>query len=212
MMIKKIKLTSILNILCDIYPDVNTQLYHKNEFELLIATILSAQCTDKQVNHVTRTLFKKYSSPKDFTTASPEAVEKIIHSTGFFRNKAKNIINCSKMLINEYDGQVPDTLDELVRLPGVGRKTANVVLSCAYNKPAIAVDTHVARISGRLGLTEYKNPVKIEFDLMKAIPIENWNCFSMQLILLGRSFCKARKPDCLKCPIQLFCCYTNKIL
>ena len=177
-----------------------------------MATILSAQCTDKQVNSVTTDLFNHLTTPRDFASVSNEALEELIRPTGYFRNKAKNIKNCSKSLLEKYDGQVPQTLDELVKLPGVGRKTANVVLGSAFNIPGIVVDTHVARISKRLGLTKSNNPVKIEYDLMEIIPRENWNVFSLQLIYFGRAICKARKPLCPTCPIYDLCDFPDKIL
>ena len=202
----------IRKILREIYPEVKTQLRHANPFQLLVATILSAQCTDKQVNGVTKELFKKLRTPHDFASVSNEALEALIRPTGYFRNKAKNIKNCSKSLLEKYDGQVPQTLDELVKLPGVGRKTANVVLGSAFNIDGIVVDTHVARISKRLGLTNSNNPVKIEYDLMEIIPKKNWNVFSLQLIYFGRAICKARKPLCPICPIYDLCDFPDKIL
>jgi len=208
----KTRVAEILKILKATYPDVKTQLRHANPFQLLMATILSAQCTDKQVNGVTKELFKKLRTPHDFASASNETIENLIRPTGYFRNKAKNIKNCSKSLLEKYDGQVPQTLNELVKLPGVGRKTANVVLGSVFNIPGIVVDTHVARISKRLGLTESNNPVKIEYDLMEIIPRENWNVFSLQLIYFGRAICKARKPLCPTCPLYDLCDFPDKIL
>ena len=207
----KARSAKIQHILKTTYPDVKTQLRNANPFELLVATILSAQCTDKQVNRVTKDLFNRLKTPQDFASASNETIEALIRSTGYFRNKAKNIKNCSKSLLEKYDGQVPQSLDELVKLPGVGRKTANVVLGSAFNIPGIVVDTHVARISKRLGLTESNNPVKIEYDLMKIIPREEWNVFSLQLIYFGRAICKARKPACPTCPLYDLCDFPDKI-
>jgi len=207
----KTRVAKILKILKATYPEVKTQLRHANPFQLLVATILSAQCTDKQVNGVTNELFKKLRTPYDFASASNETIEKLIRPTGYFRNKAKNIKNCSKSLLEKHDGQVPQTLDELIKLPGVGRKTANVVLGSVFNIPGIVVDTHVARISKRLGLTESNNPVKIEYDLMDIIPRKNWNVFSLQLIYFGRAICKARKPLCPTCPLYDLCDYPDKI-
>jgi endonuclease III len=207
----KARSAKIQHILKITYPDVKTQLRNANPFELLVATILSAQCTDKQVNHVTKDLFNRLKTPQDFAGASNETIEELIRSTGYFRNKAKNIKNCSKSLLEKYGGQVPQTLDELVKLPGVGRKTANVVLGSAFNIPGIVVDTHVARISKRLGLTENNNPVKIEYDLMEIIPREEWNVFSLQLIYFGRAICKARKPACPTCPLYDLCEFPDKI-
>ena len=193
-----------------LYPEVKTQLDHRNAFELLVATILSAQCTDKQVNNVTTALFQKLKTPAEFAGAPLEEIENLIHATGFFRNKAKNIKNCAGMLRDRYAGQVPDTLEELVKLPGVGRKTANVVLGAAFDTPGIVVDTHVGRISQRLGLTENSDPVKIEFDLMQIIPKKDWSDYSLRLIYFGREYCKARKPECPTCPLDKICPYPEK--
>ena len=191
------------------FPNVKTQLKHRDPFELLVATMLSAQCTDKQVNSVTKELFKNLKTPHDFANASNKTIEELIRPTGFFRNKAKNIKNSSRILIEKHKGNVPDSLDELIKLPGVGRKTANVVLGYAFGIPGIAVDTHVSRISKRLGLTENIDPVKIEFDLMKIIPKKDWSDFSLQVIYFGRAICKARKPDCNICPLTDKCQYFN---
>jgi endonuclease-3 len=185
-------------------------LYYKNPFELLAATILSAQCTDKQVNTVTKVLFEKLKTPKDFAKVSLETLEELVRPTGFFRNKAKSIKKCASMLVENYDSEVPSRLDELVKLPGVGRKTANVVLGAAFGIQGIVVDTHVGRISKRLGLTENKDPVKIEFDLMEIIPQKEWSDFSLQLIFFGRAVCKARKPACPTCPLYDLCDFPDK--
>ena len=210
-MIKDRKRTDkIRKILRTTYPEVKTQLDYQNPFQLLIATILSAQCTDKQVNRVTRTLFKKLPTPKAFADAPITMIEKLIHSTGFFRNKAKNIQSCATALIERHKGHVPGTLDALVKLPGVGRKTANVVLGAAFNIPGIVVDTHVSRISQRLELTDHKDPVKIEFDLMEQMPKRAWNDFSLHLIYFGRETCSARKPKCGFCPMEKLCAYPDK--
>jgi len=203
-------ITEIRRILKAAYPNVKTQLNHKTPFELLVATILSAQCTDKQVNKVTIPLFKKLKTPFDFAEVPKEALEELIHSTGFFRNKTKNIIQCSQMLIDQHKGIVPDTLEELVKLPGVGRKTANVILGAAFNTPGIVVDTHVGRIAGRLGLTKNKDPVKIEFDLMEIIPENDWSDFSLRLVYFGRAVCMARKPACTSCPLLQLCLFPDK--
>jgi endonuclease-3 len=192
------------------YPDVKTQLDYKTPFQLLVATILSAQCTDRQVNRVTPALFHTLSSPQDFAGADIETIEKLIHSTGFYHNKARNIRLCSEMLVNRYNGKVPDTLEALIQLPGVGRKTANVVLGAAFGKPGIVVDTHVARISLRLGLTLNQDPEKIEMDLMALIPKKSWNAFCLRLIYFGREICKARKPACPSCPLLKLCPYPDK--
>jgi endonuclease-3 len=201
----KARSNKIRSVLRKIYPEVKTQLLHQNPFQLLVATILSAQCTDKQVNQVTPVLFKHLKSPADFAAAHLKSIENLIRPTGFFRNKAKSIKNCSKALLARHDGKVPQTLDELVKLPGVGRKTANVVLGAAFGISGVVVDTHVARISARLGLTENKDPVKIEFDLMKIVPKHAWNEFSLQLIFFGRETCIARKPRCPACPLNNLC-------
>lgn len=200
----------INRILKAAYPEVKTQLHCRNPFELLVATILSAQCTDNQVNAVTATLFQKLRSPADFAAAPRDEIEAFIRPTGYFRNKAKNIKNCSRMLVEKYNGKVPGRLDELVALPGVGRKTANVVLGAAFGIPGIVVDTHVGRISKRLGLTENSDPVKVEFDLMKIIPQKDWSDFSLRLIFFGRETCKARKPRCPGCPLNSLCPYPDK--
>ncbi len=192
------------------YTEVKTQLDYKNPFELLVATILSAQCTDRQVNIVTKTLFKKLKTPYDFAVAPAEFVEQLIRPTGYFRNKAKNIINCSKAIIEKFNGEVPADLEMLTQLPGVGRKTANVVLGAAFGIPGIVVDTHVSRISQRLGFSVNKDPVRIEFDLMKIIPVKEWNDFCLHLIYFGREICKARKPLCPDCPITKLCDYKYK--
>ena len=203
----KARVKKIRKVLKTTYPNVKTQLNHRNPFQLLVSTILSAQCTDKQVNGVTKGLFNKLATPYHFAGARNETIEKLIRSTGCYRNKAKNIKNCSAILVKKYKGMVPETLDELVKLPGVGRKTANVVLGAAFGIPGIAVDTHVARIAKRLGLTENNDPVKIEFDLMKIVPKKEWSDFSLRLIYFGRAICKARNPICPSCPLYELCLY-----
>ena len=207
----KEKADKIRQILCTTYPDVKTQLDFKTPFQLLVATILSAQCTDKQVNQVTPILFLQLASPQDFAEADVETIEKLIRPTGFYHNKARNIRLCSEMLINRFHGMVPDTLEDLIQLAGVGRKTANVVLGAAFGKPGIVVDTHVARISGRLGLTLNQYPEKIEMDLMMLIPKKSWNEFCLRLIYFGRAICKARKPGCVSCPLLHLCPYSLQI-
>jgi endonuclease-3 len=207
----KARALKIQHILKKTYPEVKTQLHHANPFQLLVSTMLSAQCTDKQVNQVTKVLFQHLKTPKDFASASNETLETLIRPTGYFRNKARNIKNCSKYLLEKYDGRVPQTLDQLVGLPGVGRKTANVVLGSAFNIPGMVVDTHVARISKRLGFTVSDNPVKIEYDLMEIIPEKNWSDFSLQLIYFGRTVCTARKPACPTCPLYDLCDFPDKI-
>ena len=201
------RVKKILKILDITYPVVVTQLKHKNPFQLLVATILSAQCTDKQVNSVTGALFRRFPNPRAMAGARITELEKLIHSTGFYKNKAKNIQACARDLEDRFGGKVPDSLEQLVTLPGVGRKTANVVLGAAFGIPGMVVDTHVARLSGRLGFTDQKDPVKIEFDLMALIPKKRWNDLSLQLIYHGRAICMARRPNCPECPLLSLCPY-----
>ncbi len=205
MTLSKSKITKILETLNSRYPVVETQLTHKSPFQLLTATILSAQCTDNQVNKVTQNLFAKYPEPEDIANAPIKDIKSIIFSTGFYNNKAKNIIGCANALLKEFDGKVPSKIEKLVKLPGVGRKTANVVLSTIFNMPAIVVDTHVLRISNRLGLTLKKDPVKVEFDLMKKLPKDKWSDFSLWMIYFGREICDAKKPKCSDCPLADVC-------
>jgi endonuclease-3 len=209
-MTPKTRAERIRRILKDRYPEAITPLFHKTPFQLLVATILSAQCTDNQVNKVTRELYKHLKAPDDFARARVGTIEKFIRSTGFYHNKARNIKNCSKMILENHGGRVPRTLEELVRLPGVGRKTANVVLGAVFDTPGIVVDTHVGRISQRLGFTAHKDPVKIEFDLMKIIPRNDWSDFSLRLVFFGREICSARKPGCPKCPLKKLCPWPDK--
>jgi endonuclease III len=188
------------------YPDARTELDWKNPLELLVATMLSAQTTDVQVNRVTQSLFAKYRTAEDYAHADPSELEEDIRPTGFYRNKARSLRNMADALVEEHGGEVPSNMRELVALPGVGRKTANVVLGNAFGvDEGIVVDTHVRRVSGRLGLTENKDPVKIEQDLMKVVPQEDWTVFSHLLILHGRRTCKARKPDCPNCILNDIC-------
>lgn len=188
------------------YPDAYCELTHKNPYELLIATILSAQCTDERVNKVTPELFKNYGTPQAMADAPVEKIEDLIKSTGFYKNKAKNIKQCSQDICNKHHGEVPQDVDSLVALAGVGRKTANVVLGVAFQIPnGIVVDTHVSRISQRLGLTKNKTPEKIEQDLLKIVPKKNWIKISHQMIFLGRQICKARNPQCDVCPLNPIC-------
>jgi len=201
----KNRIMEIRNRLKAKYPHVKTQLNHKNGFQLLVATILSAQCTDRQVNSVTPILFSKLATPEDFAAVPIERLEAMVRSTGFYKNKARHIQNCARSLIENFNGRVPDNIEDLTRLPGVGRKTANVVLGSAFGVPAMVVDTHVTRISKRLGLTKHKDATKIEFDLVKIIPKEDWNDFSLWLIYFGRAVCKARKPDCPNCFLEDLC-------
>jgi endonuclease-3 len=203
------RIKQIWPVLTKTYPEAKTALRFKNPLQLLIATILSAQCTDVRVNMVTKDLFKKYKSVADFSKADIKQIESDIKSTGFYHNKAVSIKGCCTAIKNQHGGKVPDTMDELVKLPGVGRKTANVVLGNAFGKPAIACDTHVIRLSRRLGLSENSDPVKLEFDLAEIVPKAIWTIFSHALILHGRNICKARKPDCKNCPISKYCPSVN---
>lgn len=200
------KVNEIVALLKSNYPDVKIALDFSNPLELLIATILSAQSTDKQINKVTKTLFKKYRTPQDYVKASQHELERDIYSTGFYRNKAKNIKKLCEILVNDFNSKVPDTMDELVTLPGVARKTANIVLSSAFGKiEGIAVDTHVKRVSARLGLTKNTDPEKIEKDLMKIIPRSEWDVFALRLIQHGRETCDAKKPECEVCFLNKVC-------
>lgn len=195
----------ILTVLNGEYPDAKTPLRHKNPVQLLIATILSAQCTDARVNMVTPQLFKEFKTAKDFALAKQVKLEGLIRSTGFYKNKAKSIIGCSKGLVEKYGGKVPPSLEDLVQLPGIGRKTANVVLGECFDIPGVVVDTHVKRLSARLGLTKNIDPEKIEQDLMKILPKKDWKLFSLLLIFHGRQICSARKPKCSECKINKHC-------
>lgn len=201
----KSDIVKIMDILNQYYPDVKCSLDHDNPLELLTATILSAQCTDERVNIVTKNLFKKYKSARDYAEAPIEELEEVVRSTGFFRNKAKSIKGLGKALEENHNGEVPKTQNELVKLPGVGRKTANVVLATAFGIPGITVDTHVGRLSRRLGLTEQTDAVKVEFELMEQIPKKNWDKFCLQLINHGRQVCISRKPKCNRCPLLKLC-------
>ena len=203
------RVKKIWQILKKSYPNAKIALNFKNPLQLLISTILSAQCTDVRVNMVTKDLFKKYQSPADWAKADLEQIESDIKSTGFFRNKAANIKGACTKIIEQYDGKVPDTMEQLLRLPGVGRKTANCVLGDAFGIPGITCDTHVIRLSRRLGLSENRDPVKLEFDLAEIVPKKNWTMFSHLLIFHGRNICKARKPNCSDCPIAKHCPSAN---
>ena len=202
----------IRKILRNTYPDVKTALTHRNPFELLIATILSAQTTDRQVNGVTPALFDRYPSPADLGAAPLRDIEALIRPTGFYHNKAHNIRACARALAEKHGSRVPRRLETLTKLPGVGRKTANVVLGAAFGIPGMVVDTHVKRLSGRLGLTAHTDPAKIEQDLMAIMPKRAWNIFSLQLIHFGRDVCLARKPACPVCPLRRLCPYPDKTL
>jgi endonuclease-3 len=196
----------IVAILRKTYPDPKTALSFSNPLQLLIATILSAQCTDVRVNLVTPALFKKYRTAEDFANAKQEELEQDVRSTGFFRNKAKSITACCRTIMTKHGGRVPKTMEELVELGGVGRKTANCVLGGAYGiSSGVVVDTHVRRVSQRLGLTPSDDPEKIEIDLMHLLPQDDWYAFGNMLIWHGRKICDARKPDCLNCPLRKLC-------
>jgi endonuclease-3 len=195
----------VAEILFKEYPQAKTALKHKSALQLLVGTILSAQCTDTRVNVVTKTLFKKYRTAADFANARRSVLEKEIHSTGFFRQKAKSIIESSKDIVQKFSGRVPDTMEELTSLRGVGRKTANVILGNVYGKPAYVVDTHVKRLSQRLGFTKSRNPDVIEQDVMKILPEALWTPFSDALIFHGRAVCVARKPKCRICVVASLC-------
>ena len=201
----KEKVSRIIPLLYENYPEACCSLDYQKPHELLIATILAAQCTDERVNIVTKDLFEKYKSIEDFAMANPEELEQDVKSTGFYRNKAKNIIACCKKLLKEHNGRVPDTIEELTALPGVGRKTANVVLGNIYGIPGIIVDTHCKRLSNRLGLTKNEDPEKIERDLMEVVPQDHWTKFSNNLVFHGRAVCNARKPKCENCSIAKDC-------
>ena len=205
------RVREIIKILSKEIPDSTIALKFSNPLELLIATILSAQCTDVKVNQVTADLFKKHRSARDYAESSLAKLEEEIRPTGFYRNKAKSIQKCCQELGKRFGGEVPKTLEDLVTLPGVGRKTANVILGNAFGIPGIAVDTHVHRVSQRIGLTKNDDPVKIEFDLMEIVPKEEWTHFSSLLIWHGRKTCVARKPLCGICPIRKWCDYGSKV-
>jgi endonuclease III len=201
------KVERILTLLDELYPGANCSLGFRNPLELLVATVLSAQCTDERVNLVTPGLFQKYPTARDYAQAPIEELENDIRSTGFYHNKAKSIKAACRILDERFSGKVPADLDELVNLPGIGRKTANVVLGNAYQIPGIVVDTHVSRVAQRLGLTSQKDPDKIEQDLMALIPRERWITFSHQLIQHGRQLCQAKKPKTEICPLRPYCDY-----
>ena len=207
------RVAAILAKLDEAYPNATCELNHKNAFELLIATILSAQCTDVRVNQVTETLFKKYPDAKAFAYANPSELEQEIRPTGFFRNKTKSVVGASKGILENFSGEVPRTMEEILTLPGVARKTANVVLGTAYGIPSgIVVDTHVQRIANRLDLTRNEDPKKIEQDLMQVIPKDRWIQFSHQIIWHGRRVCQARKPKCAECNMESLCYAKDKTI
>jgi len=195
----------VLDILEKEYPDAQVTLNFKDPFQLLIATILAAQCTDERVNLVTKDLFKKYRKAADFAGADLKTLEQEIRSTGFYHNKAKSIINCCQRIEKKFNGQIPQTLEELTTLPGVGRKTANIILGNAYGHQAIAVDTHVKRVTHRLGWAKSDDPDKIEFELMEVIPRARWTMACHHLVFHGRRVCTAKNPQCPTCPVAKFC-------
>jgi len=209
---KKERVLKTLDLLEKYYGPTKCYLNHENAWQLLIATILSAQCTDERVNIVTVDLFKKYKSIKDFAEADLGELEQDIHSTGFYHNKAKNIIACCQLLLSEYGGEVPDDIEKLTKLPGVGRKTANVIRGNIYEIPSIVVDTHVKRVSNLLGFTDSQDPVKIEFELMDLLPKNNWIAYNTQIIAHGRKICIARRPKCSECFLSELCEYRQKEL
>jgi endonuclease-3 len=205
------RVAAILAKLDEAYPNATCELNHENPFQLLISTILSAQCTDVRVNQVAETLYKKYPDPKAFAYATPSELEKEIRPTGFFRNKTKSVMGASKAILDEFGGQVPRTMEEILTLPGVARKTGNVVLGTAYGiASGVVVDTHVLRLSNRLDLSRQEDPKKVEQDLMKIIPQEKWIQFSHQLIWHGRRVCQARKPKCIECNLETLCYAKDK--
>jgi endonuclease-3 len=208
---RQARMSEILRRLAKMYPGATCALRHENPWQLLVATILSAQCTDKLVNEVTPGLFAKYPTPMDFATVRQEVLAKDIHRTGFFNNKAKSIIGAAKKVVGEFGGEVPRTMEEMLTIPGAARKTANVVLGTAYGiASGIVVDTHVQRLAARLDLTKNTNPVKIEQDLMKIVPQDRWIAFSHELILHGRALCHARNPKCAACELNSLCYAKDK--
>ncbi len=205
-MLTKQQIRYCLDEIANMFPNAHCELIHRNPFELLIAVVLSAQCTDALVNKVTRQLFEKYKTPEDYVSVSLEELQQDIRSIGLYRNKAKNIQQLCRILIEQYNGEVPKSRDELMKLPGVGRKTANVVISVAFGIPAIAVDTHVERVSKRLGICRWKDSVlEVEETLMKKIPKEEWSVTHHRLIFFGRYHCKAQSPKCDVCPLLHLC-------
>ncbi|TCJ83705.1 UNVERIFIED_ORG: DNA-(apurinic or apyrimidinic site) lyase /endonuclease III [Bacillus cereus] len=205
-MLNKTQIRYCLDTMANMYPEAHCELIHDNPFELVIAVALSAQCTDALVNKVTKNLFQKYKTPEDYLSVSLEELQQDIRSIGLYRNKAKNIQKLCRMLLDDYDGKVPEDRDELTKLPGVGRKTANVVVSVAYGIPAIAVDTHVERVSKRLAICRWKDSVlEVEKTLMKKIPMDEWSVTHHRMIFFGRYHCKAQRPQCEECPLLEVC-------
>ncbi len=202
---KRQRAQEIVAILEDCYPDATCTLDFATPHQLMVAAILAAQCTDERVNQVTPGLFRKYPSVEAFANADYDELEAMIKSTGFFRNKAKAIIESARQIVADYDGRVPDTIDELTKLSGVGRKTANLLVGCAYGKPAVIVDTHVKRVANRLGLTDQEDPTKIEFELREILPQKEWTRFNHVIVAHGRAICKAPTPRCEICPVLGLC-------
>ena len=208
---RQARFQEIYRILDETYPNATCALHHSNPWELLVATILSAQCTDKRVNEVTPGLFKKYPTPADFAAVRPEVLAEDIRSTGFFNNKSKSLVGAAKKVVNEFGGKVPKTMEEMLTIPGAARKTANVVLGTAYGiASGVVVDTHVQRIARRLDFTRQEEPGKIEQELMRIVPKERWILFSHQIILHGRALCLARNPRCAQCPLDPLCYAKDK--
>lgn len=207
----KRRLARMLQTLRATAPAMKVELDHHTPWELLVATILSAQCTDQRVNQVTPALFRRYRRPHDYAAADPVELEALIRPTGFFKTKAKNLIHCAKAVVDTFQGKVPDTMEALTGLPGVGRKTANVLLGNAFEKPAVVVDTHVKRVAGRLQLTRHTDPEKVELDLQQLLPAEKWTEGSQRLLLHGRYVCLARAPKCGLCPLYTDCHWEGKI-
>ncbi len=207
---KKEKTIQILKIFDKLYPNAECSLVYRSPLQLLISTQLAAQCTDARVNIVAKDLYTKYKSAEDFANADIMELEQDIKSTGFYRNKAKNIKECCRILVAKYNGEIPANMEELTALPGVGRKTANLVLYEIYGIQGIIVDTHAKRLSNRIGLTKSENPEKIEYDLQKIVPKERWADFCHRLVSHGRVVCKARKPECENCEIRDYCNYYSK--
>ena len=207
---KKQKVEEILKTFDELYPDAECSLEYESPLQLLISTQLAAQCTDARVNIVAKDLYKKYKTAEDFANADLSELEQDIKSTGFYRNKAKNIIACCKQLVEKYDGKIPDNMEDLLQLPGVGRKTANLVLYEIYGIQGVVVDTHAKRLSNHIGLTKNQDPEKIEYDLQKIVPKERWADFCHRLVFHGREVCNARKPDCENCRISSLCDYYTK--
>ena len=206
----KQKVLKIIEQFDRMYPEAGCSLEYRDPLQLMVATQLAAQCTDARVNIVTKDLFSKYKTVEDFANADLEELEQDIKSTGFYHNKARNIKAACRILISDFGGNVPSNMEDLLKLPGVGRKTANLVLNDCFGVPGVVVDTHAKRLSNRIGLTDQEDPEKIEYDLMKAVPVESWGRFCHQLVLHGRAICNARKPACEKCDIKSFCKYGLK--